>query len=85
MREVIAVGRGCGVDLDEGLVDRLMEKINALPGIGSSMQTDCRNGRPMEIEVILGFPLRRAKELKIDTPVLETLACLLRAVDGRFR
>ncbi|GIJ89104.1 hypothetical protein Asppvi_008033 [Aspergillus pseudoviridinutans] len=85
MREVIAVGRGCGVDLDEGLVDRLMDKINALPGIGSSMQVDCRNGRPMEIEVILGVPLRRAKELGIDTPVLETLTCLLRAVDGRFR
>ncbi|GFF33545.1 putative 2-dehydropantoate 2-reductase [Aspergillus udagawae] len=84
MGEVIAVGRGCGVDLDEGLVDRLMDKINALPGIGSSMQTDCRNGRPMEIEVILGVPLRRAKELGIDTPVLETLTCLLRAVDGRF-
>ncbi|RHZ58918.1 ketopantoate reductase family protein [Aspergillus thermomutatus] len=85
MGEVIAVGRGCGVDIDEGLVDRLLEKINALPGIGSSMQTDCRNGRPMEIEVILGYPLRRAKELGIDTPVLETLTCLLRAVDGRFR
>ncbi|KAF7183669.1 hypothetical protein CNMCM7691_004019 [Aspergillus felis] len=85
MREVVAVGRGCGVDLDEGLVDRLMDKINALPGIGSSMQVDCRNGRPMEIEVILGVPLRRAKELGIDTPVLETLTCLLRAVDGRFQ
>ncbi|RLM01938.1 hypothetical protein CFD26_108459 [Aspergillus turcosus] len=85
MGEVIAVGRGCGVDLDEGLVDRLMEKINALPGIATSMQVDCQNGRPMEIEVILGFPLRRAKELGIDTPVLETLTCLLRAVDGRFR
>lgn len=85
MGEVIAVGRGCGVDLDERLVDRLMEKINALPGIGTSMQVDCQSGRPMEIEVILGFPLRRAKELGIDTPVLETLTCLLRAVDGRFR
>jgi 2-dehydropantoate 2-reductase len=85
MGEVIAVGRGCGVDLDKGLVDRLMDKINALPGIGSSMQVDCRNGKPMEIEVILGVPLRRAKELGIDTPVLETLTCLLRAVDGRFR
>ncbi|KAJ5637794.1 hypothetical protein N7490_007673 [Penicillium lividum] len=85
MREVISVGRGCGVDLDDGLVDKLMDKINAMPGIGSSMQTDCKNGRPMEIDVILGFPVRKSKELGIPTPYMETLYLILCAVDGRIR
>ncbi|KAL4953803.1 FMN-dependent dehydrogenase-domain-containing protein [Aspergillus filifer] len=85
MREVIAIARGCGVQLHDGLVDQLMDRINAMPGIGSSMQTDCRSGRPMEIDVILGFPVRKARELGIQAPYLESLYVVLRAVDGRIR
>ncbi|KAI2725921.1 hypothetical protein CBS147332_2808 [Penicillium roqueforti] len=85
MQEVINIARGCGVPLKDDLVDQLMDKINSLPGIGSSMQTDCKNGRPMEIDVILGFPVRKSRELGIQAPFLETLYVLLRAVDGRLR
>jgi 2-dehydropantoate 2-reductase len=85
MHEVIAIARGCGVPLADELVDQLMDKINAMPGIGSSMQTDCKSGRPMEIDVILGFPVRKAKELGIEAPYLEAIYLILRAVDGRLR
>lgn len=85
MLEVIKIARGCGVPLKDELVDELMRKINLLPGIGSSMQTDCKNGRPMEVDVILGFPVRKARELGIPAPYLETLYVILRAVDGRLR
>lgn len=85
MREVILIARGCGVHLEDKLVNQLMDRINSLPGIGSSMQTDCKNGRPMEIDIILGFPVRKARELGISTPYLEALYVILRAVDGRLR
>ncbi|KAJ5189032.1 hypothetical protein N7491_005356 [Penicillium cf. griseofulvum] len=85
MQEVIDIARACGVPLKDGLIDQLMDKINAMPGIGSSMQTDCKSGRPMEIDVILGFPVRKSRELGIRAPFLETLYVLLRAVDGRLR
>ncbi|KAJ5508141.1 hypothetical protein N7527_010284 [Penicillium freii] len=85
MQEVINIARACGVPLKDGLIDQLMDKINAMPGIGSSMQTDCKSGRPMEIDVILGFPVRKSRELGIQAPYLETLYVLLRAVDGRLR
>jgi ketopantoate reductase len=85
MREVINIARGCGVPLTDDLIDQLMGKINAMSGIGSSMQTDCKNGRPMEIDVILGFPVRKARELGIQAPFLETIYVILRAVDGRLR
>ena len=85
MREVIDVARKCGIDLDNNLVDKLMVKINSIPGIGSSMQTDYKNGRPMEIDVILGFPLKKAREFGIETPVLETIHALLRAVEFRMQ
>ncbi|KAJ5880183.1 uncharacterized protein N7473_011236 [Penicillium subrubescens] len=85
MREVIAIARACGVPLSDELVDQQMDKINSLPGIGSSMQTDCKSGRPMEIDVILGFPVRKARELGISAPYLEAIYVILRAVDGRLR
>lgn len=85
MGEVINIARACGVTMADDLVDRLMNKINSLPGIGSSMQVDCKNGRPMEIDVILGFPVRKSRELGISAPFLETLYVVLRAVDGRIR
>lgn len=85
MREVIDVARATGVQLSDNLPNELMDKINALPGIGSSMQTDAKCGRPMEIDVILGFPVRKAREHGISAPYLETLYVILRAVDGRLR
>lgn len=85
MREIIDVGRACGFALEYDLIDKLIEKILAMPGIGSSMQTDCKNGRPLEIDVILGVPVKKAKELKMETPVLEMVYALVRAVDTRLR
>ena len=85
MREVIDVGKRCGVSLDYGLIDKLIKQINSMPGIGSSMLTDCKNGRPLEIDVILAFPLQKSREFGMETPVLDTIHALLRAVDLRLR
>ena len=85
MREVIDVGRACGVPLEYTLIDALIDKILAMRGIGSSMQTDCKDGRPLEVDVILGFPAHKAKELGMDTPMLEMIHALVRAVDIRLR
>jgi 2-dehydropantoate 2-reductase len=85
MQEVINVARACAVPLQDSLVDELMIKINSMPGIISSMQTDCKCGRPLEIGVILGFPVRKSRELGISAPLLETLYVILRAVDSRLR
>src|SRR5690349_1742916 len=54
MREVIDVARKCDVSIEYGLIDELMDKIMKMPGIGSSMQTDCRNGKPLEVDIIFG-------------------------------
>ncbi|KAG2413179.1 hypothetical protein HFD88_002368 [Aspergillus terreus] len=85
MHEVLAVGQACGVPLEHGLVDHLIEKINSLPPVTTSMQMDRANQRAMEIEVILGYPMRKGRELGVQTPLLETLYVLLRAIDGGVR
>ncbi|ETN36227.1 uncharacterized protein HMPREF1541_08504 [Cyphellophora europaea CBS 101466] len=85
MREVIDVARACHVPLEYDLIDRLNAKILAMPPIGSSMRTDVENGRPLEVDVILGTPVRRAKEKGIQVPVLQTLYTVMRGIDMRMR
>ena len=82
--EAIEVGRAAGVALEYELVDRLMARIATMPGISASMATDAREGRPLELDVILGVPMRKAKELNVDVPTLSTLFALAEAVHGRL-
>ncbi|KAL1976264.1 hypothetical protein VTN31DRAFT_2546 [Thermomyces dupontii] len=86
MREVIDVGRACGVTaLQYELIDQLIEKILKMPPIGSSMLTDCKEGRPLEVDVILGHPYRKSKELGLNTPTLDTIYGVVMGVDRRLR
>lgn len=81
MREMIEVGRECGVPLKAGLVDELMVKIKAMPGLETSMMVDCRSRRQLEIEVILGWPVRKGRELGVRIPTLEVLYAMLKGID----
>lgn len=85
MSEVIDVAQKCGVPLEYELIDRLIDKILAMPGIGSSMQTDCKNGRPLELDVILGTPVRKGRELGVSIPMVETIYVLLLGVNRRLK
>lgn len=84
MGEVIAVARTLGVAVSDDLIDQLINKILAMPPIGSSMRTDYENSRPMEVEIILGYPVRKGRELGIPVPTIETIYILLTAVNKRL-
>jgi 2-dehydropantoate 2-reductase len=84
MREVIDVARKCDVPLEYSLIDQLIQKILAMPGIGSSMQADFKAGRKMEVEIILGHPVRKAQELQVPIPILDTVYTLLTAINGHL-
>lgn len=83
MREVVDVARGLGVALEYSLIDRLVDRILEMPPIGSSMRTDYENGKPMEVDIILGYPVRKARELGLAVPTLETLFVVLTAINKR--
>ncbi|KAE9364575.1 2-dehydropantoate 2-reductase [Stipitochalara longipes BDJ] len=85
MEEVIEVARKSGVPMRDGLVDELFGKILALPGVYTSMQKDVAARNPLEIDVILGVPVRKAKELGVQIPVLEVIYTLVQAVDYGVR
>ncbi|KAI1145442.1 2-dehydropantoate 2-reductase [Nemania diffusa] len=84
MREVIDVAQKCHVPLDYSLADSMIEKILSMHAIGSSMQVDAKNERPMEVEVILGYPVRKGKELGLDIPTLETIYTILTGLNHKF-
>ena len=84
MHEVIDIANQCDVPLGHKLADDLVDKILAMPGIYSSMHTDMKEGRPLEVEVILGHPMQKAVEFGIDVPVLSTIYALVTAVNGRL-
>jgi 2-dehydropantoate 2-reductase len=81
MREVIDVARRCDVPLPYELIDELINKILKMPGIHSSMHADRVLGRQMEVEIILGTPVRRAKEFGMVVPVMTTIYTLLTALN----
>ncbi|CAD0087822.1 unnamed protein product, partial [Aureobasidium vineae] len=84
MHEVIDIANQCNVPLDRKLADDLVDKILAMPGIYSSMHTDMKAGRPLEVDVILGYPIKKAQEFGLDVPVLSTIYALTTAVNGRL-
>ncbi|KAI7481504.1 2-dehydropantoate 2-reductase [Hortaea werneckii] len=85
MREVIEVARRCEVPIGYELVDELMRKINSVPGIFSSMHTDSKEGRPLEVDVILGYPMKKAREFGMDLPTLTAVYAMTMAVNGRLQ
>jgi 2-dehydropantoate 2-reductase len=85
MHEVIDVARKAGAPLKEGLVDELFVRILALPGIITSTQKDVKAKNPLEIDVILGVPVRKARELGVPIPTLEVIYTLVAAVDYGVR
>ncbi|KAF4119343.1 2-dehydropantoate 2-reductase [Geosmithia morbida] len=84
MREVIDVAKALDVPIEYDLVDKLLGKILSMPPIYSSMKVDFDNGRPMEVDIILGYPVRKGRELRIPIPTVETIYTILTAINMRL-
>lgn len=81
MDEVLSVAKASGLDMRDGLVDELIAKMQAMQSIGTSMLTDVEEGRRLELDVILGIPVRKGRELGVPMPVMEVVYTLLCGVD----
>jgi 2-dehydropantoate 2-reductase len=84
MHEMIDIAQRCNVPLTYDLANELMAKVKTMGRIGSSMQQDAKAGRPLEVDVILGYPVQKAKEFGMDTPVLDSVFALTTAVHRRI-
>ncbi len=86
LREVEAVARRQGIDLDADVVEKTMAFIDSNgPKIKPSMQLDVEAGRRTEIESLIGVVGRKGRELGVETPVADMLYATLLPVDLKAR
>jgi 2-dehydropantoate 2-reductase len=90
MREVVMVGNadlqaaGCPARLDaEHVVEWMFRQTESMGDYRTSMVIDYLDGRPLEVEAIIGEPVRRASSLGVAAPSIATLYALVRAADRR--
>ena len=78
MREVEAVGRAGGVNLDQDVVEKTMEYLETTAkDLHASMHTDLESGRPLELEALNGAVVRIGRQAGVPTPVNSLLYSIL--------
>ena len=84
MREIEAVGRAKGINLDDGVVGQTMDYVEgAVKDITASMHLDLERGRRLELEIFNGAVVRMGRETGVATPVNDLLYLVLKPhVDG---
>ena len=86
VRECIAVGRAEGAQLDDDVVEAVVRQYrNAPPDSLNSMHADRIAGRRMEWDARNGVVSRLGTHHRVATPVSDTVASLLAAIDERVR
>jgi 2-dehydropantoate 2-reductase len=73
MREVISIARANGVEIPESFLDRMIQITLPIGPYKTSMQIDREAGRAMEIEPIIGRPLKVGRGHGMALPLLEEL------------
>jgi len=77
--EVESVARAEGVDVPEGMADRVAGYIGKIPGTTrSSLLIDLQQGKPIEVEALLGAVCRRAARRKVQVPIISALYSVLK-------
>jgi 2-dehydropantoate 2-reductase len=83
MTEVCAVATAAGHPIAPEHIDKLLSTTEQMGAYKTSMALDHENGRPIELEAILGNVVRTARTSGVSTPVLDTLYAIARAVDNK--
>ncbi|KAI8978698.1 ketopantoate reductase PanE/ApbA C terminal-domain-containing protein [Trametes punicea] len=91
MSEVLSVARACLPPsasreeiLSDMVVDQIIEHENPQSVFRPSMLVDLDNGRPMEVEAIIGGVRRRAKAKAVATPKLDLIYATLAVVQSKL-
>jgi 2-dehydropantoate 2-reductase len=83
MEETIIAAASDHVRIARDMVDRMLKNTQSMGAYRSSMQIDFEKGRPMEVEAIVGEPLRRAQRAGLTVPRLEFLYGILSRLNDR--
>lgn len=76
--EVETVARTEGVALAPGVVQRIVEYVDSIPGsTRSSLLIDLQQGKPIEVEALVGAVVRRGARAGVPTPLMAALYAVL--------
>ncbi|MCC7416588.1 MAG: 2-dehydropantoate 2-reductase [Acidobacteria bacterium] len=77
-REVEAVAAAEGVALAPGLIERIAGYVSSIPAsTRSSLLIDLQQGKPIEVEALLGSVVRRGARAGVPTPIASALYAVL--------
>jgi 2-dehydropantoate 2-reductase len=82
-KEVQQAALAYDVVIEDEVLEKFMINAGAMKPFRTSMQDDMLNHRPMEIEAIIGEPLRRGRQRGVDMPETQRLYDELITLDGR--
>ena len=82
MNEVIAAAGALGISFPANWIDRMMDKTRKMGVYPTSMQIDRQQRRPMEVEAILGEPLRQTKARGVHVPLMDSLYRIALIIDA---
>jgi len=83
MEEVCATAAAAGHPQHPKLIDQYIAGTLSIPAYKTSMALDYENGRPMEIEAILGNTVRAARKHGVVTPILDALYALAKMIEAK--
>ncbi len=71
-----------GIQIDESMIEKTIDTTRTMVPYDSSMRIDFLSRRPMEIEAIVGNPLRAAAKLGVEMPRVEMLYRQLKFIES---
>jgi 2-dehydropantoate 2-reductase len=86
IEEAVTVARAQGVRLSDDVVARTVALVKSMPASGTtSMQRDIADGRPSELEQIIGAVIRLGGQRGVQTPAMEYICASLLPQEMRAR
>ena len=73
MKEIQEGALALGLRIEEGFLYKMMDSTDKMVPYYTSMHLDRRNGLPMEIESIIGEPLRQGQQQGVAMPEMQKL------------
>ena len=83
MREVVAGAKSCDRIIQDDFIQHMIDYTHKMKPYRTSMKIDYDESRPLEIEAILGNPIRVAEEAGIKLPQIGVLYRMLKFVDAQ--
>lgn len=84
MQEVCAVAKACGRALAQDVAEKNINYTRTFPAYKTSMLLDYENGRPLEVDAILGNVIRNADVHNVSIPHIRTIHALLSSIDRKL-